>query len=87
MTKQECVDILTKAGYKETSKHIWYMPGTYYLAHGEYEQPDIFIRHRKGGEWGIKIEYYYYNNTFNAKQDHFLTDEEIYELTLMGEVE
>lgn len=81
MTKKECIEILKKAGYKEYGKHNWDYEGTYYLAHGEYGRPDIYIRHRKNGEYGIKIEYYFYPNIHNAKKDHFLTEEEIYYLT------
>lgn len=76
MTKQECEKLLKKAGYEDYGKNDWDYDGVYVLAHGEYARRTIKIRRRRNGEYGIKIEYFFYRDTLYKKKDHYLTDEE-----------
>lgn len=80
MTKMDCEKLLKSKGFVRGNKGIWYRPGVYELRHGEYASPNYYVRHRSRGEFGIKVEYFYYPGTFNAPEDHFLTGEEIWYL-------
>jgi hypothetical protein len=49
--------------------------GTYYLSHGEYERPTYRVRKmRNAAEYYIRAEYFYYSNTFYAKQSGPMTE-------------
>ena len=66
--KREAVEYLRSLKYLTEHNGSFYPHGTYYLAHGEYCQPDFkAIRYKDG--WGIKKIHYFYNNTFYAPQD------------------
>ena len=46
----------------------FYPHGTYYLAYGEYCQPEFkAVRYKDG--WGIKKIHYFYGNTLHAPKD------------------
>ena len=67
-TKREAVEFLRSQKYlTETNKGNFYPHGTYYLAHGEYSQPDFVATRYKDG-WGIKKIHYFYA-TFHAPRD------------------
>jgi hypothetical protein len=75
------------AGLKLSKKNVapfntFYFPcGTYYLNHGEYEQPEYTICKYKDG-WGVYVKFFYYNGTHNAPLSARVTDlqrlEELY---------
>ena len=53
-TKKEAVEFLRNIEYlEEMSNGNFYPKGTYYLAHGEYSQPEFKAVKYKDG-WGIK---------------------------------
>ena len=68
-TKSEAVEFLRSQKYlTEMSNGAFYPHGKYYLAHGEYSQPDFkAVRYKDG--WGVKKIHYFYANTFHAPQD------------------
>lgn len=68
-TKREAVEFLHSQKYlTQMDNGDFYPHGTYYLAHGEYSQPDYkAIRYKDG--WGIKKIHYFYANTLYAPQD------------------
>ena len=80
MTRNECEALLERAGYERYANDTWDYDGVYVLSHGEYERRRIVIRRRRNGNYGIRIEYYFYPNTFDSKRDHYLTGEEEYYL-------
>ena len=68
-TKREAVDFLRGLKYlTQMDNGHFYPAGTYYLAHGEYSQPE-FKAVRYGRGWGIKKIHYFYANTFRAPRD------------------
>ena len=68
-TKREAVEFLRGQKYlTEMGNGAFYPHGTYYLAHGEYSQPDFVATRYKDG-WGIKKIHYFYANTFYAPKD------------------
>ena len=67
-TKSEAVEFLRSLNLTEMDNGAFYPRGTYYLAHGEYSQPDFVATRYKDG-WGIKKIHYFYANTFYAPQD------------------
>ena len=67
--KRRAVEFLRSQKYlTEMDNGDFYPHGTYYLAHGEYSQPEFKAVKYKDG-WGIKKIHYFYNNTFYAPQD------------------
>ena len=67
--KRAVVEYLRSQKYlSEMDNGAFYPNGTYYLAHGEYSQPDFVATRYKDG-WGIKKIHYFYANTFYAPQD------------------
>lgn len=67
--KSDVIDYLSNAcGMSSTSGGAFFEPGTYYLNHGEYSQPDYEPRRYKDG-WGIHANYYYHPGTFGAPAD------------------
>ena len=67
--KREAVEFLLSQKYlTQMENGNFYPHGTYYLAHGEYSQPD-FRATRYADGWGIKKIHYFYANTFNASRD------------------
>ena len=67
--KREAVEFLRSQKYlSEMDNGAFYQHGTYYLAHGEYSQPDFVATRYKDG-WGIKKIHYFYANTFYAPRD------------------
>ena len=68
-TKRAAVEFLRSQKYlTEMENGNFYQHGTYYLAHGEYSQPDFVATRYKDG-WGIKKIHYFYANTFYAPKD------------------
>ena len=68
-TKREAVEFLRSQTYlAEMDNGNFYPDGTYYLAHGEYSQPEFNVVRYKDG-WGIKKIHYFYSNTLYAPQD------------------
>ena len=68
-TKREAVDFLRSQKYlTQGNNGDFYPRGTYYLAHGEYSQPEYTAVRYKDG-WGIKKIHYFYANTFYAAPD------------------
>ena len=67
-TKSEAVEFLRSLNLTEMDNGAFYPQGTYYLAHGEYSQPDFVATRYKDG-WGIKKIHYFYANTFYAPND------------------
>ena len=68
-TKREAVEFLRSQKYlTEMENGAFYPQGTYYLAHGEYSQPDFVATRYKDG-CGIKKIHYFYANTFYAPKD------------------
>ncbi len=69
-TKQAAVDFLASQGHLDSDKSgkLFFPSGTYYLAHGEYSQPDYTPRRYKDG-WGIHRTSYFYSGTFYAPTD------------------
>lgn len=69
-TKKAVIDYLADKDNLDcdTSGKLFFPAGTYYLAHGEYSQPDYTPRRYKDG-WGIHRTNYYYPGTFNAPVD------------------
>ena len=67
--KRAVVEFLLSQKYlTQMDNGNFYQHGTYYLAHGEYSQPEFTaIRYKDG--WGIKKIHYFYANTFYAPQD------------------
>ena len=66
--KREAVEFLRSLKYLNEGNGAFYPQGTYYLAHGEYSQPEYkAIRYKDG--WGIKKIHYFYANTFYGPQD------------------
>ena len=69
LTKRDALEFLRGQKYlTEMNNGDFYPRGTYYLAHGEYSQPD-FRAVRYGDGWGIKKIHYFYANTLNAPRD------------------
>ena len=68
-TKREAVEFLRSQKYlEETNNGVFYPHGTYYLAQGEYSQPDFrAVRYKDG--WGVKKIHYFYANTLHAPCD------------------
>ena len=67
--KRAAVEFLRSQKYlTQMENGNFYPHGTYYLAHGEYSQPDFVATRYKDG-WGIKKIHYFYANTFYAPQD------------------
>ena len=68
-TKREAVEFLRGQKYlTEMDNGDFYPHDTYYLAHGEYSQPDFkAVRYKDG--WGIKKIHYFYANTLHAPRD------------------
>ena len=66
--KREAVEFLRSQKYLTEGNGAFYPQGTYYLAHGEYSQPDFVATRYKDG-LGIKKIHYFYANTFRAPQD------------------
>ena len=66
--KREAVEFLRSQKLTEMDNGAFYKQGTYYLAHGEYSQPE-FKAVRYGDGWGIKKIHYFYANTFYAPTD------------------
>ena len=68
-TKREAVEFLRSQKYlSEMDNGAFYPHGTYYLAHGEYSQPEFkAVRYKDG--WGVKKIHYFYANTLYAPQD------------------
>lgn len=68
-TKRDAVEFLTMQKYlTQMNNGNFYQVGTYYLAHGEYSQPEFkAVRYKDG--WGIKKIHYFYVNTLYAPQD------------------
>ena len=67
--KSEAVEFLRSQKYlTQLDNGNFYPHGTYYLAHGEYSQPDFVATRYKDG-WGIKKIHYFYANTFYAPND------------------
>ena len=68
-TKREAVEFLRGQNIlAEMYNGNFYPCGTYYLAHGEYSQPEFMAVRYKDG-WGIKKIHYFYANTLYAPQD------------------
>ena len=68
-TKREAVEYLRSQKFlTEMCNGAFYPHGTYYLAHGEYSQPEFKATRYKDG-WGIKKIHYFYANTFYAPTD------------------
>ena len=67
--KREAVEFLRSLKYlTEMENGAFYLQGTYYLAHGEYSQPEFRATRYKDG-WGIKKIHYFYANTLHAPHD------------------
>ena len=67
--KRAAVEFLRSLKYlTEQDNGAFYPHGTYYLAHGEYSQPDFVATRYKDG-WGIKKIHYFYANTFTLHRD------------------
>ena len=67
--KRLAVEYLRSQKYlTEMENGNFYQHGTYYLAHGEYSQPEFRPTRYKDG-WGVKKIHYFYANTFHAPQD------------------
>ena len=68
-TKRAAVEFLRSQKYlTEMDNGAFYPHGKYYLAHGEYSQPDFkAVRYKDG--WGIKKIHYFYAKTFYAQKD------------------
>lgn len=67
-TKAALIAALDASSIVPMSGGRWYMPGTYYTAHGEYERPDYTPRRYRDG-WSLHASYYYYAGTLYARQD------------------
>ena len=78
--REDAENFLLKNGMeKSSSGKLFFTTGTYYLNHGEYERPDYKIKKiRSKNLYAIWASYYYYPNTFYARQDHFMTAKEFY---------
>ena len=68
-TKREAVEFLRSQKYlTKMDNDYFYQHGTYYLAHGEYSQPEFkAVRYKDG--WGIKMIHYFYANALYAPID------------------
>ena len=68
-TKREAVEFLRSLKYlTEMENGAFYPHGTYYLAHGEYSQPEFkAVRYKDG--WGVKKIHYFYATTLHAPRD------------------
>ena len=66
--KREAVEYLRSQKYLTEMDGVFYPHGTYYLAHGEYSQPEFTATRYKDG-WGVKKIHYFYANTFYAPKD------------------
>ena len=67
--KSAAVEYLRSQNYLvQMDNGNFYPHGTYYLAHGEYSQPEFTATRYKDG-WGIKKIHYFYANTFHAPRD------------------
>ena len=69
VTKREAVAFLRSQKYLTEMKNGNFYPrGTYYLACGEYSQPEFKpVRYKDG--WGIKKIHYFYANTLHHPKD------------------
>lgn len=69
-TKAEAVNFLNEHPSLSSNRagDSWFPSGTYYLAYGEYSQPDYVPRRYKDG-WGIKKISYFHRGTFGAPKD------------------
>ena len=67
-TKAEVIEFLRSQDYLFEHSNGFSPKGTYYLAHGEYSQPDFKpVRYKDG--WGIKKIHYFYDGTFYAPKN------------------
>jgi hypothetical protein len=69
-TRQEARDYLISRGLVQWSANpnVFWAPGAYICAHGEYERPDYQVVRYKDG-WGVKVIHYYYRGTLNVPKD------------------
>ena len=74
--KKDLVEWLNQNDYEQLSNGSWYPTGTYYLAHGEYSQPEFLVRRYKDG-WSLHGNWFFYPGTFGAKKDGRV-DEDFY---------
>ena len=73
-TKPELIAWLERNGFSRMDDGRWYLPGRYYLSHGEYERPDYTPRKYRCG-WSLYAKYYYFTGTLHAKEDGRVCDE------------
>ena len=66
--KRLALEFLRSQKLTQMDNGTFYPHGTYYLAHGEYSQPEFKAVKYKDG-WGIKKIHYFYPNTFYAPRD------------------
>lgn len=68
-TKKDAIEFLKSKSYLAPCDNGNFYPhGKYYLAHGEYSQPEFKAVHYKDG-WGIKKLHFYYSGTLNIPTD------------------
>lgn len=73
-TKKELVEWLEENDYAQLSDGDWYPTSTYYLAHGEYSQPEFSPRRYKEG-WSLHGYYHFHSGTFGAKENGRVAEE------------
>lgn len=73
-TKKELAKWLADNDYAQLSDGDWYPTGTYYLAHGEYSQPEFSLRRYKDG-WSLHGYYHFHRGTICSKENGRVSDE------------